>query len=146
MAVFTIDLYIGFGLSDNRGFRKDTEYAITKGTLEARAISKPLDDDCPPRIIVRLHERGRKSIILLEFTADGYDEIDAASTSVQRSSRQKHRCGGPSCVCPNVVTEPAGRCAMISFRPNSSAPHRAAATCCVLLRGHALLAFCRSLS
>ena len=87
MAVFTIDLYVGRKFFiDNAG--RDLQaacYAITMGRLEACRIARSLGDDSAPRIVVRAHGLGRsgESVILVEFSADDREEIDAASTLVR---------------------------------------------------------------
>jgi hypothetical protein len=85
MAVFTIDLYVAVDLlSGNRGHAHHARYAIEKGALEACHIASALDDDTPPKIVVRAHRVGHagNGVVLVEFTATDEDEIAAASTSV----------------------------------------------------------------
>ena len=85
MAVFIIDLYVGYKFFiDNAGRDAHAaDYAITMGRLEACRIARSLGDDSSPRIVVRAHRRSGESTILAEFTANDRKEIDAASASVK---------------------------------------------------------------
>ena len=85
MPVFTIDLHVAINLvSDNRGHAHDVHYAIIKGANEACRIASSLDDDTPPRIVVRAYglKRAGEGVVLVEFTATEPNEIAAASTSI----------------------------------------------------------------
>jgi len=88
MAVFTIDLYVGYKFfTDNAGRdAQAADNAIATGRLEACRIARSLGDDTPPRIVVRAYGLGRagESVLLAEFTATDRDEIDAASTSIAK--------------------------------------------------------------
>jgi hypothetical protein len=88
MAVFTIDLYVGYKFfTDNaRRDAQAADYAITMGRLEACRIARSLRDDSSPRIVVWAYGLGRagESVVLAEFTATDRDEIDAASTLVAK--------------------------------------------------------------
>lgn len=87
MAVFIIDLYVGYKFfTDNAGRdAQAADYAITMGRLEACRIARSLRDDSSPRIVVRAHglRRSGESVALAEFTASDRNEIDAASASVK---------------------------------------------------------------
>jgi hypothetical protein len=87
MAVFTIDLYVGYKFfigNDGRDFQA-AKYAISVGAREACRIASLLDDDSPPRIVVRAHLRAAgESVVLVQFTATNLDEIDAAKALVTK--------------------------------------------------------------
>jgi hypothetical protein len=106
VAVFTIDLYIGFGISDNRGFCRYTEYAIRKVLWRHALYQSPCMMIARPGSSCGSHKRGWNSVILLEFTAVGYEEIDAASISVAEKLSSDTQVRRAILVCPNMVTEP----------------------------------------
>ncbi len=71
-----------------------TEYELTKslirkGALEACAIADSLVDNDPPIIVVRAEglTRAPGRVALLQFTAEGCNEIDVASNSVAEKLR-----------------------------------------------------------
>jgi hypothetical protein len=79
MAVFTIDLYVGYKFFTDDAGRdaRAANYAITMGRLEACRIARSVGDDSPPRIIVRATRRSGESVVLAEFAAGDRNEIDA---------------------------------------------------------------------
>ena len=88
MAVFTIELHVGSKFfTDNAGqdFHA-AEYAIRMGAREACRMASLLDDDSPPRIIVRAYgfKPAEAGAALVEFTATDMDEIDSASTLITK--------------------------------------------------------------
>jgi hypothetical protein len=88
MAVFTIDLYVGYKfLPDNAGRdAQAADYAITMGRLEACRIARSLGVDGPHRIVVRAYGLGRaeEGVVLAEFMTTDTIEIDAANSSITK--------------------------------------------------------------